>query len=147
MALVHGSFQEVILNSVKHSKSVPRVSIANLTTFWYNMTIHLNSLINPETNKGEVLEETNLRIDHISFCSATNDIMTDEGKHYVTVFVQAKVIGDEGARLQVMEPNKCEGWEWATWEEIRDDNSKYRPLFSPLRNFIINRKEAWPTPN
>ncbi|RUS26728.1 hypothetical protein BC938DRAFT_484197 [Jimgerdemannia flammicorona] len=137
------------------------------------MTIHLNSLINPETNKGEVLEETNLRIDHISFCSATNDIMTDEGKHYVTVFVQAKVIGDEGARLQVgtrkirhevrilrsistlssltkmqvMEPNKCEGWEWATWEEIRDDNSKYRPLFSPLRNFIINRKEAWPTPN
>lgn len=31
----------------------------------------------------------------IQFLTATNDIMKDEGKHYVTVFVACTVVGDD----------------------------------------------------
>lgn len=50
---------------------------------------------------GEALEETNLRIERVRFCTATNDVMTDEGKHYVTVFTQGEIPDGEVDRLQV----------------------------------------------
>ena len=39
----------------------------------------------------EVLEETGLDIEDVQFLTATNDVMPQDGKHYVTVFVGARV--------------------------------------------------------
>lgn len=42
----------------------------------------------------EVLEETGLTVQNVRFLTATNDVMEDEGKHYVTIFMGAVVDGD-----------------------------------------------------
>ncbi|OOF93372.1 hypothetical protein ASPCADRAFT_132409 [Aspergillus carbonarius ITEM 5010] len=65
----------------------------------------------------EVLEETGLQVTDIRFLTAINNIMVEEGKHYVTVFVGCRVV-DEGAEPVVMEPEKCVRWEWVTWDEM-----------------------------
>ncbi|GKZ30584.1 hypothetical protein AbraIFM66950_009661 [Aspergillus brasiliensis] len=43
----------------------------------------------------EVLEETGLEVRDIRFLTATNDVMRDEGKHYVTVFMGCSVVGED----------------------------------------------------
>jgi 8-oxo-dGTP diphosphatase len=43
----------------------------------------------------EVLEETGLVVGNIKFLTATNDVFEAEGKHYVTVFVTAEIVGEE----------------------------------------------------
>lgn len=42
----------------------------------------------------EILEETGLTVQNARFLTATNDVMEDEGKHYVTIFMGAVVDGD-----------------------------------------------------
>ena len=39
----------------------------------------------------EILEETNLKVQDIRFLTVTNDIMKDEGKHYITVVMGCKL--------------------------------------------------------
>lgn len=43
----------------------------------------------------EALEETGLEIGDVRFVTATNDAFVGEGKHYVTVFVVARIVGEE----------------------------------------------------
>ncbi|KAF8939210.1 Nudix hydrolase 15, mitochondrial [Dissophora ornata] len=85
---------------------------------------------------GEAQEETGLDLDPASakFVTANNNIMSDIDKHYVTVFVSANVVGNSNAR--VMEPLKCEHWEWITQEQLLDKNGPYRPLFSPFAKIV-----------
>ncbi|KAI9244041.1 NUDIX hydrolase domain-like protein [Phascolomyces articulosus] len=79
----------------------------------------------------EVLEETNLKIDNITFLTATNDIMVEDDKHYVTVFMQAMV--QDPTELRVMEPHKLQGeWLWIDFKDIQ----QYSPLFTPLTNLL-----------
>ncbi|KAF9180048.1 Nudix hydrolase 15, mitochondrial [Haplosporangium sp. Z 767] len=84
----------------------------------------------------EALEETGLTLDPASakFVTANNNIMPSIDKHYVTVFVSANVVGSNVAK--VMEPLKCEKWEWITQEQLLDNNGPYRPLFSPLAKLV-----------
>jgi 8-oxo-dGTP diphosphatase len=63
------------------------------------------------------------------FLGVTNDVMVDEGVHYVTVFVRLSVRA--GAVPALLEPEKCERWEWA-----RPDALDGRPLFVPLANAL-----------
>ncbi|CAG8446582.1 9827_t:CDS:2 [Dentiscutata heterogama] len=67
--------------------------------------------------KREVLEETNLEITNVIYQTTTNDVMINDNKHYVAIFMRAEVV-DMGADPLVMEPNKCECWEWVTWDEF-----------------------------
>ena len=51
--------------------------------------------------------------------------------------------------VKVMEPHKCECWEWVTWVEfvkggvtgILEDKSvnKYRPMFLPMETLLIEQ--------
>jgi 8-oxo-dGTP diphosphatase len=75
----------------------------------------------------ETAEETGLRLKMIRLGPYTNDLMPSEGKHYVTVFVQASV---EPGEPQVLEPEKCEGWSWFRWSELPEN------LFLPLKNLL-----------
>ncbi|KAL2061605.1 hypothetical protein VTL71DRAFT_6982 [Oculimacula yallundae] len=101
----------------------------------------------------EVLEETGLRISKIRFLTATNDVMEREGKHYVTLFVVGvRCPEDEGKEAEVLEKEKCEGWEWCRWEELvkmveKDGEGveRKRELFVPLVNLVRQRPGVIPS--
>ncbi|KAF9362994.1 Nudix hydrolase 15, mitochondrial [Mortierella sp. NVP85] len=69
-----------------------------------------------------------------SFVTANNNVMSDIGRHYVDIFVSAHVLGDPAPKI--MEPLKCECWEWVTQEQLLDNDGPYRPLFLPLAKMI-----------
>ena len=77
--------------------------------------------------KREVLEETGIQVLNVRYYGVTNDVFTNEGKHFVTIFMMAdSCIGEPETR----EPEKCEGWEWFEWHALPE------PLFLPLKNFL-----------
>ncbi|GAA5830414.1 hypothetical protein JCM11251_001337 [Rhodosporidiobolus azoricus] len=93
----------------------------------------------------EVAEETGLVLEEkdVHFLTATNDIFAAEGKHYVTLFVAARV-GDQ-VEPKVLEPEKCERWEWTSWEKLKDlAQDPNNTLFLPLRNLFLQRPELDP---
>ncbi|KAG0228007.1 Nudix hydrolase 15, mitochondrial [Actinomortierella wolfii] len=61
--------------------------------------------------------------------------MSSENKHYVTIFVAIDCV-DDSQEPKVMEPNKCEQWQWVTLDELKNDHGPYRPLFSPLAKLV-----------
>lgn len=88
----------------------------------------------------EVEEETGLHIKSLSFLTATNDVMEDEGRHYVTVFMVCER-QDEGKEAVVMEEDKCEGWEWCEWYSLLEmvKGRAEGKLFLPLVDLVRQR--------
>ncbi len=80
-----------------------------------------------ETAKREVKEETGLDVSDIKFLGVTNDIFEKENKHYITIFVSGK---SEDGEPQLLEPHKCEGWNWITLNELPEN------IFVSLSNFL-----------
>jgi 8-oxo-dGTP diphosphatase len=70
----------------------------------------------------ELLEETGLVLAECRPAPYTSDVFPDEGRHYVTLFVQARCHGEP----QRLEPERCEGWQWFRWSALP------QPLFRPL---------------
>jgi len=75
----------------------------------------------------ETLEEAGIHIKNIKRTTFTNDVFDSEKKHYITLFVVAE--HDSGS-VKVMEPHKCEQWDWFSWENLPE------PLFLPLQNLL-----------
>lgn len=75
----------------------------------------------------ETLEETGLSIKNIRFGTVTNDLFHKEQKHYVTIIMLSDY--DSGT-LQVMEPDKCEQWEWYNWNNLPN------ALFVSIENLL-----------
>jgi 8-oxo-dGTP diphosphatase len=73
----------------------------------------------------ETMEEAGISIKNIKFFTATNDIMKEDDKHYITIFVTCEL--DKGVP-KVMEPERCEKWEWFDWNKLPE------PLFMPVVN-------------
>ncbi|KIX07877.1 uncharacterized protein Z518_02531 [Rhinocladiella mackenziei CBS 650.93] len=110
---------------------------------------------------------------------------TVRGKHYITIFMTARVkagtwtVMEKGQQqydgngspnmpeAKLLEPNKCAGWEWVSWEDLvrwarpqlqfeNDRNSKaftndaeggegeIRPLFSPMLDLLTQRPGVVP---
>ena len=76
----------------------------------------------------ETEEETGLQIEHTTHIGFTNDIFEVEQKHYVTLFVEAR---DPGGTPQIMEPAKCESWDWFSKADLP------RELFLPFRSLVL----------
>ncbi|MFH1288876.1 MAG: hypothetical protein ABII25_09320 [bacterium] len=75
------------------------------------------------------MKKQGVSIKNIRFGTATNDIFEKEGKHYITIFM----ISDyDSGEVKVMEPEKCERWEWFEW----DAEKMPRPLFVPQENLL-----------
>ncbi|KAL7579709.1 hypothetical protein ACA910_021853 [Epithemia clementina (nom. ined.)] len=112
--------------------------------------------------KREVMEEMNLSITNLQFGHVTNDIMRDEEKHYITIFVMAQVAPLSGGP-ETMEPDKCQGWKEYSWDDLlgfiradkkgQEESSAPPRLFGPLKNLIQEQPEnvlkyiGQPTPN
>ena len=75
----------------------------------------------------EVFEETGIQIKNLRYGPYTNDIFTDEEKHYVTLFI----ISDYDSGFPVArEPHKCDKWAWIPWPPT------VQPCFLPITNLL-----------
>ncbi|KAL4925827.1 nucleotide triphosphate diphosphatase NUDT15 [Aspergillus undulatus] len=93
----------------------------------------------------EVLEETGLEIEDAQFLTATNDIMPDDNKHYVTIFVGAHIKPGQG-EPQILEPKKCAEWRFIGWDEVAREREALvkgeegaMKLFIPLLSLFEQR--------
>ncbi|KAH7368002.1 nudix domain-containing protein [Plectosphaerella cucumerina] len=75
----------------------------------------------------EVKEECGLDVRGTGVAAVTNDVFDAEGKHYITIFVKCDMV-DEEAQPEVLEADKCDGWYWKTWEELRAEKHLFLPL-------------------
>ncbi|KJK73857.1 hypothetical protein H634G_10863 [Metarhizium anisopliae BRIP 53293] len=103
----------------------------------------------------ELLEETGLKVTDIRFLTATNDFMPDDTKHYITLF-HVCVRENDDDEPQLLEPDKCESWEWITWNDLlgwiqtsqnksaENDDLKHK-IFIPLLNIAKQRPGVRPT--
>jgi 8-oxo-dGTP diphosphatase len=82
----------------------------------------------------ECLEETGLSLTATRPGPWTNDIFQAEGRHYVTVWVVGTAAAGEP---RVMEPDKCERWEWHPWDRLPE------PLFLPLVHLRAKGFDPW----
>lgn len=100
----------------------------------------------------EIMEETGLTVKYRwlspdqEYAFVTNNIMVNDKRHYVTIFVLAEYIEGEP---KLLEPNSCCGWSWMTWEEIlaatpenNDDDSHH---WLPKRELTILYKTLSPS--
>lgn len=79
-----------------------------------------------ECAKRELEEETGLKALSVKLGPWTEDVMETD-KHYVTLFV---FVGRFTGELKLLEPHKCERWEWFGWNELPS------PLFLPVKSLI-----------
>lgn len=79
-----------------------------------------------ECARRELVEETGLEALSLRLGPWTEDIIEND-KHYVSLFV---VVNNFRGELKLLEPHKCEGWEWFEWNRLPS------PLFLPFRSFI-----------
>lgn len=74
----------------------------------------------------ELAEETGLKPLSVRLGPWTQNVI-DEHKHYISLFV---IIPEFEGEPQLLEPNKCEGWDWYPWDNLP------HPLFLPLTSLI-----------
>jgi len=121
-----------------------------------------------ECARREVKEETDLDIINVRFLTAVNSVLEKDRKHYVTIFVVGG-LSKHSKQPALMEPDKCEGWFWVEWEEMKswatpelsedgfqldniNSNSKRvfesakSKLFLPLLNLVRDRPDVVPNP-
>lgn len=91
-----------------------------------------------ETAVREIWEETGIRIHpkHLRRLDWTNDLFGDIRQHYITIYyaVDLDDVPYEG-ELNVMEPTKCERWEW--FDEPPEE------LFLPIQNLLKQNPSAF----
>jgi 8-oxo-dGTP diphosphatase len=102
----------------------------------------------------EILEETGLEVKNVRFLTATNDILKKDKKHYITMFMVCERASEKD-EARVMESDKCEGWEWSTWEElvalvkrereVKEGEVLERTLFQPLLDLVEQRPGVVPS--
>ncbi len=79
-----------------------------------------------ECARRELAEETGLNALSVQLGPWTADII-EGNKHYITLFVFVDRFEGE---LQLLEPHKCEGWQWFAWDKFPT------PLFAPVQSLI-----------
>ena len=100
----------------------------------------------------DIREETGLKVMNVRFLTATNDFMPADNKHYITLFMVCEREND-GEEPKVLEPDKCEAWEWASWGDLlkwvkQDAEAQNgvveKTLFMPLLNVVRQRPGVKP---
>jgi 8-oxo-dGTP diphosphatase len=76
----------------------------------------------------ELLEETGLKPLSLRVGPWVENVMEGGQKHYITIFV---FIDSFVGEPELLEPDKCAGWHWHTWENLSE------PLFSPIPALLL----------
>lgn len=71
----------------------------------------------------EVREETGIEVSGTIHAGFTNELFSANGRQYLVLYASAAYASGE---LKVMEPDKCECWEWFRYDELPS------PLFGPI---------------
>ena len=82
----------------------------------------------------EVLEESGIKIKNIRHLATTNDIFKDDGKHYISVWMESDW---ESGEPQLLEPDKCRNFGWYGIKELPE------PLFLPWKELKRTRPELF----
>lgn len=80
----------------------------------------------------EVKEEVGVELVDIRFRSVTNDIFEQTGKHYVTVWMEGRPLGEPF----IAADQEVEEIDWFAWDALP------QPLFLPLENLV--RENSYP---
>lgn len=80
-----------------------------------------------ECARREALEETGLKIKQLRHLGFTDKSFEMNQQQYITLFVSAEY---ESGKVQVLEPDKCESWQWFDCADLPT------PLFSPITLFL-----------
>lgn len=84
--------------------------------------------------KRELFEETGLRAVSCTLGSWVENVMENGKKHYITLFV---IVNKFEGEIQLLEPDKCEDWQWFSWNELP------QPLFAPLSSFVESQRRGY----
>lgn len=84
-----------------------------------------------ECAKREALEETGLTVTGLRHLGFTDRSFIDNGRSYITLLVSSEYSAGE---LQVVEPDKCECWQWFDYRQLPE------PLFQPIMLFMAQQK-------
>lgn len=79
----------------------------------------------------ECLEETGIAVVNPVFFAVTNDIMSEEDKHYITIYMRADYVSGEP---MITEPEKFVEVGWFDLEHLPE------PRFSPLTNLLVKSR-------
>ena len=80
----------------------------------------------------EAKEEVGLDVFDVRFRTITNDLFEPEGKHYITIWMDAKSTGEP----YVASDREAEEIGWYAWDALPG------PLFLPLENLV--KKNSYP---
>ncbi len=83
-----------------------------------------------ECARRETREETGLELAEVCYLCLTNDIFTDEGKHYITIWMEGRCEGGEAA---VNAPEEASEVGWFEWDRLPE------ALFLPLQNLLAGK--------
>jgi len=75
-----------------------------------------------ECAKRETLEETGMNIKNVKFLALTNDVLAEDDKHYISIWMTADWASGD---CKITEPDKCTEQMWADFQSLPE------PLFEP----------------
>lgn len=81
----------------------------------------------------ESKEEVGLDVSEVRFRTVTNDVFEEEGKHYVTIWMEGKSTSGEP---YIASEKEAEEIGWYAWDSLPE------PLFLPLKNLV--EKNSYP---
>ena len=94
---------------------------------WSTPGGHLDFGETPETCAArEAKEEVGLEVVDIRFRSVTNDLFEASGRHYITVWMEGKPVGEPF----IASKREVEEIGWFAWDALP------KPLFLPLENLV-----------
>lgn len=79
----------------------------------------------------EVKEETDLDISSVKYIGYTNDVFTEDGLHYITLWYCATSTNQNAV---ITEPEKCLDQKWFSLDEVP------KVLFLPTTNILADKK-------
>lgn len=127
MGILEVAVQAFIINGRKEVLLGKRIgSLGNGT--WNCPCGHLEfGELWPECAIRETLEEAGIKIKNICFVGASNEFFKKENKHYIVISLVADF---DSGEVKIMEPDKCEKWEWFNWNNLPS------PLFQPIESLL-----------
>lgn len=85
----------------------------------------------------ELLEEIGVNFGTYEKVGFSEDFFVKDGidKHYTTLYFAVKDIDSDTIKIQNLEPNKCEGWEWVSISNL--PKAMFCDTYNQILSYII----------